>query len=72
MTSRATITTTKTTTAFCDSCTNAAQDEAGIDLGDDGLFMVLAEMGMDIADHPCDTEETGELCSCACQGDRVL
>ena len=52
--------------AFCDSCTNAACDEAGGDLDQDSIAILLIEMGADIADHCCDAAETGESCACAC------
>ena len=35
----------------CDSCTNAASDEARCDLDADTAGMLLTEMGADILDH---------------------
>ena len=57
---------TLTAPAFCDSCTNSACDEAGGDLDQDSIAILLMEMGADIADHNCDARETGEDCACAC------
>ena len=53
-------------TPYCDSCQNAAQDEAVFDLDDFSLGAILGDLGADIADHLCHAHETGEDCLCAC------
>ena len=55
-----------TTAILCDSCINAATDEAGYDLDAASTQIILIEMGADIADHICDSRENGQACHCAC------
>lgn len=50
----------------CDSCIEAAQEEAFGEDDTEVLRMLCLEMGADIADHDCD----GEGCKCACQTER--
>ena len=52
---------------YCDSCTNAAWDEVGFEPEDWEIMVMLEEMGGDIADHSCDSTESGEFCGCACR-----
>ena len=52
--------------AFCDSCKNAAHDEAGFDIDPLTEELLLLDMGADIADHLCDQDETAQPCLCAC------
>ena len=52
---------------YCDSCTNAAEDEAGFTPEPLALHLMLGEMGADIADHFCDGWESGRSCYCACR-----
>ena len=60
---------TQTPNTYCDSCLDAAQDEAGFELDDFSIGAILGDMGADIADHLCDTTETGAPCACACNRD---
>ena len=57
-------------TRYCDSCTNAARDEAGFELDPFSIHTVLFDMGADIADHICDSPENGEPCDCDCRRHR--
>ena len=41
----------RTEFSFCDSCTNAASDEAGFELDPFSVHPVLFNLGADIADH---------------------
>ena len=52
---------------LCDSCNNAADDEAGFELDQYSRDTLMFDLGADIADHICDSPESGETCRCACQ-----
>lgn len=62
---------TTTEATYCDSCTNAAQDEAGFELDDFSMSAILGDMGTEIPDHICDAQETGQKCLCACNRARL-
>ena len=61
---------TTTKNAYCDSCTEAANNEAGYELDPFSIAMLLGDLGADIADHLCDETESGETCACACNRGR--
>ena len=48
----------------------AAEDEAGFELDPYSLNSLLLDMGRDIADHFCDSTESGTPCDCACRSRR--
>ena len=55
------------TTKICDLCTEAAQEEAAVDL-DAGEFYedICLMLGADLPDHLCEQVENGTPCDCPC------
>lgn len=51
---------------FCDSCIDAAYDEAATD-DRETLELLCADLGADMTDHVCDDQEH---CLCACARSR--
>ena len=52
---------------ICESCIDAALDEAGGDLGPETAAFLATEMGADLPDHFCERLEEPKMeCHCAC------
>lgn len=52
---------------ICDSCGNAAEDEAEAPLDTQTKLTIAMDLGADIADHICEkVTDNGKECDCAC------
>jgi hypothetical protein len=56
---------------ICETCLDSVAEEYGSD-DMTALYLLIQEMGADLADHRCDRVETNGEIECSCPGHREL